>query len=62
METIHNYRAYYVGSDGHFKGSKVLDCDSDTTAIALAKKLRDGNDIEIWDGLRKVIRLPHKAQ
>jgi len=47
------YRAYYAGSDGHFKGSRVLNCDSDTTAISSAKKLLDGNDIEIWEGLRK---------
>jgi hypothetical protein len=25
------------------------------------KNFFDGNDIEIWEGLRKIIRLPHKA-
>ena len=56
------YRVYYVGSDGHFTGSRALDCDNDSTAIASAKKLLDGKDVEIWCGLRKIIRLPHKAE
>jgi hypothetical protein len=56
------YRAYYVGTDGQFKGSRELDCDNDSTAIASAKKLLDGHDIEIWNGLRKIVRLPHKSE
>ena len=57
------YRAYYVGADGQFTGtSEELDCDSDLTAITSAKRLLDGNDIEIWNGLRKIIRLPHKPE
>jgi hypothetical protein len=56
------YRAYYVGTDGNFEGSRALDCDSDTTAIASARKLLDGKDVEIWCGLRKIIRLPHKPE
>jgi hypothetical protein len=56
------YRAFYVGSDGHLTGFRELDCDDDSTAIASAKKLLDGNDIEIWDGLRKIVRLPHKPE
>jgi hypothetical protein len=56
------YRAYYVGTDGNFEGSRALDCDSDTTAIASARKLMDGKDVEIWCGLRKIIRLPHKPE
>jgi hypothetical protein len=56
------YRAYYVGADGQFTGSRELDCENDSTAIASAKKLLDGHDIEIWNGLRKIIRLPHKPE
>ena len=56
------YRAFYVGSDGNLTGFRELDCDSDLKAIASAKKLLDGHDIEIWDGLRKIIRLPHKDE
>jgi hypothetical protein len=57
-----DYTVYFVGADGNFTGSpKALDCDSDATAITSARKLLDGHDIEIWSGLRKIIRLPHKA-
>jgi hypothetical protein len=56
------YRVYFVGADGNFEGSRALDCDSDITAVASAKKLLDGKDVEIWCGLRKIIRLPHKAE
>jgi hypothetical protein len=54
-----DYRAFYIGTNGQFAGSKELDCDTDAMAIASAIKLLDGKDIEIWDGLRKVVRLPH---
>jgi hypothetical protein len=56
------YRAFYVGLDGALTGFRELDCDSDSTAIASAKKLLDGHDIEIWRGLRKIVRLPHKPE
>lgn len=55
-----DYRAYFVETNGQLAGSKeLLDCDTDATAIASAIKLLDGKDIEIWDGLRKIVRLPH---
>jgi hypothetical protein len=57
-----DYRAFYVGADGHFAGSRELDADNDSTAIISAKKLLDGKDIEIWCGLRKIIRIPHKPE
>jgi hypothetical protein len=56
------YRAYYVGATGYFEGSRDLECDTDSEAIVSAKKLLDGKDIEIWCGIRKLIRLPHKAE
>jgi hypothetical protein len=55
------YRAFYVGSDGNLTGFRELDCDNDS-AIASAKKLLDGHDIEIWHGPRKIVRLPHKPE
>jgi hypothetical protein len=56
-----DYRAFYVGAHGNFEESKALDCDNDRAALASAKKLLDGKDIEVWDGVRKIARLPHKA-
>jgi hypothetical protein len=56
------YRAYYVGTGGHFEGSREFECDSDADAIASAKKLLDGKDVEVWCGIRKLIRLQHKFE
>lgn len=42
------YRAYIIGDDGHFQTVRVLQCPDDAAAIAEAKKLLDGHDIELW--------------
>jgi hypothetical protein len=55
-----NYRAYFVNSDGHIVGAHVLAGVDDISATREAEKLRDGRDIEIWDGTRMVTRLPAK--
>jgi hypothetical protein len=54
------YRAFSVGSDGHFNGFVPLVCADDDEAIAKAVRLVDGHDIELWSGDRLVIRLPRK--
>jgi hypothetical protein len=36
---MEEYRAYFVGSDGHFNGFQPLVCPSDETAIEKAKRL-----------------------
>jgi hypothetical protein len=51
------YRAYTVGSDGHFVGCEPLICDNDDDAIARASSLMDRHDIELWKGPKLVIRL-----
>lgn len=60
--SMSDYRAYFVGADGHFAGFRDISVDNDTAAIESAKKMLDGKDLEIWCGLRKVIRLPHKSE
>jgi hypothetical protein len=54
---VPEYRAYIVGVDGHFIGFEPLICRNDGEAVAKAKRLLDGQDIEIWSGERLVIRL-----
>jgi hypothetical protein len=54
---VAEYRAYGVGRDGHFNGFEPLICADDAEAIAKAKRLVDGHDIELWSGARLVIRL-----
>jgi hypothetical protein len=57
---VAEYRAYTVGSDGHFIGYEPLICDDDAEAVERAKRLVDGHDVELWSGPRLVIRLGHK--
>jgi len=51
------YRAYPVGADGKFIGFEPLVCDTDDEAIAKAKRLLNGHDVELWSGPRLVVRL-----
>jgi hypothetical protein len=51
------YRAYTVGLDGHFIGSRALTCADDAEAIEKAKRFVDSHDIELWSGDRFIIRL-----
>ena len=51
------YRAYTVGSDGHFVGFEALVCADDAEAIEKAKRLVDENDMELWSGPKMVARL-----
>ncbi len=51
------YRAYFIGDDGHFESVRVLNCADDTTAIAEVRKMLDGHDIEVWQLARMVVRL-----
>jgi hypothetical protein len=59
---VAEYRVYTVGSDGHFSGFEPLICADDTEAIEKAKRLVNGQDIEIWSGDRFVIRLLPRAK
>ena len=56
------YRAYTVGTDGHFIGSTPLVCTDDADAIEQAKQLLDGLVIEVWSGERMVTRLGPKKK
>jgi hypothetical protein len=51
------YRAFFVGDDGHFRGFEPMVCADDAEAITKSKRLLEGHDIELWSGPRFVIRL-----
>jgi len=55
------YRAYIVSDEDHFLGCMPLTRADDATAVAAAKRLVDGHDIELWQARRMVTRLAHKA-
>jgi len=51
------YRAYLIGSDGHFCDAVPLVCTDDTEAIEKAKQLVNGYDVELWQCDRMVAAL-----
>jgi hypothetical protein len=51
------YRAFTVGTDGHFVGFEPIVCDTDDQAVARAKHLLDGRAIEVWCAERLVAKL-----
>jgi hypothetical protein len=50
------YRAYIIGSDGHFRDAIAMNCDSDEAAKRRADNLAKAEavDIELWQQARKV--------
>jgi hypothetical protein len=55
------YRVYELGKDDHIETpATVIEHADDEAAIAHARQLLDGHDIELWDGPRLVIRLTSK--
>ena len=57
-----DYRAYIVGSDGHFRSFEIDVAADDEAALKIADKLADEHDIELWELGRKVAVLPRKDQ
>jgi hypothetical protein len=56
---MRDYRAYILGTEGHrfIRAENFLsDHPDDAAAIAIAKKLSDNHDVELWDGGRYVAR------
>ena len=56
------YRAFTVGEDGNRAVSHEMVCREDGEAVARAKRLIDGHDIEVWSGDRLVIRLTRNSK
>ena len=53
------YRAYIIGSDGHFASFRAFVCDGDDEAITWAKQLAgEGHAVELWTRKRFILRLP----
>jgi hypothetical protein len=52
------YRVFPVSPAGRVSGPPtVVECADDEEAIRLARRARDGQDVEIWEGARLVARL-----
>jgi hypothetical protein len=50
------YRAYIIGSDGHFLDAIAMNCDGDEAARRRADNLAKAEavDVELWQQTRKV--------
>jgi hypothetical protein len=60
---VAEYRAYFVGRDGHFTGFEPLTCKDDAEAIEKAERLLDDDrDIDIWICARLVRKLEKKRR
>ena len=46
------YRAYFIGPDGHFVKCVELVCADDEAAKEKAEALLDGCDVELWQEAR----------
>lgn len=57
-----DYRAYLVGKDGHFFKSVPVEALDDAAAIAAARQLVDGYDIELWQRDRKVAKFDSTSE
>jgi hypothetical protein len=57
-----DYRAYFIGSDGHFCKSVVVDAPHDAAAIAAVEQLVDGHDVELWQRDRKIAKFEQKKK
>jgi len=50
------YRAYIVGTDGHYVNVHEFDLPDDGAATTKALSLVDGHDVELWEGERAIGR------
>ena len=57
-----DYRAYFVGPDGHFVGFEPISCADDQEAVERARLLLTDKDIEVWCSSRLVTKLDAKPQ
>jgi hypothetical protein len=58
---VPEYRAFELGSNGHFTGSRGFVCDNDDDAIVWAKQFSGQLPIELWSGARFVKHVPFRG-
>jgi hypothetical protein len=57
VKTEREYRAYVIGSDGHFISGNEFVAADDEAASGWARQFANGHNIELWSGGRFVARL-----
>ena len=52
-----SYLFYVLDDDGHIPRGDYHICADDLDALAKAKALSDGSEIEVWQGARHVVHI-----
>jgi hypothetical protein len=55
------YRAYFIDENDRVESFKPVDADSDEEALAAARQLVNGHDVEVWLLDRMVARLSKRV-
>jgi hypothetical protein len=59
---VAGYRLYGLDPVNKVASGEWFEADDDETAIAAAKEMMDGVDCELWQGTRRVARIPHEQK
>jgi hypothetical protein len=52
------YRIFEINADGHIAGpAKVIVCADDEKAVEQAKRLKNGEIVEVWHGKRRIAEI-----
>jgi hypothetical protein len=55
------YRVYFIDQTNQVsRPPKVVECAHDEEAIQAARQFIGGEDVELWDGTRLIVRFPHE--
>ena len=53
------YRLCFTGDDGdHVQMPKIIECVDDQDAVSQAAQHTNGHAVELWRGVRLIMRLP----
>jgi hypothetical protein len=56
------YHIYKVGPGGRIRrAARIIECEEDQEAIQCAQWAVNGEDVELWEGKRLILRFPHDA-
>jgi len=54
------YRLYCLDGANKVASAEWIDADDDEAAIEVAKDMMDGQECEVWQGARLIVRLPRR--
>jgi hypothetical protein len=57
---VAGYRLYGLDGVDKVASGEWIEADDDETAIEVAKTMMDGHDCELWQGKRRVARIPRQ--